>query len=95
MNLIFLLAFLLFLFALRIVEGSDVSLCDQKLLSLIFYLTVLCVSLLFGGQFLHLRKLFYTHFIKGRFRCFVKSDFFPMRLQKLFAVTNLAVLLIS
>ena len=48
MNLIFLLAFLLLLFALRIVEGSDISLRDQKLLSLIFYLTVLCVSLLFG-----------------------------------------------
>ena len=103
MNLIFLLVFLLLLFAFRIIEGSDISLRDQKLLSLIFYLTVLCVSLLFGGQdlcifyaqFLHLRKLFYTHFIKGRFRCFVKSDFFPMRLQKLFAVTNLAVLLIS
>ena len=103
MNLIFLLAFLLFLFALRIVEGSDVSLCDQKLLSLIFYLTVLCVSLLFGGQdlcifyaqVLHLRNLLYAQFVKGRFGCFVKSDFFPMRLQKLFAVTNLAVLLIS
>lgn len=93
----------LLLFSFRIVEGSDVSLCNQKLLSLIFYLTVLCVSLLFGGQdlcifyaqFLHLRNLLYAQFIKGRFSYFVKSDFFPMRLQKLFAVTNLAILLIS
>ena len=50
MNLIFLLVFLLLLFAFRIIEGSDISLRDQKLLSLIFYLTVLCVSLLFCGQ---------------------------------------------
>ena len=57
-----------------------------------FWRQDLCI---FYAQFLHLRKLFYAHFIKGRFGCFVKSDFFPMRLQKLFAVTNLAVLLIS
>ena len=50
MNLIFFLVFLLLLFAFRIVERSDISLRDQKLLSLIFYLTVLCVILLFGGQ---------------------------------------------
>ena len=38
MNLIFPLVFLLLLFAFHIIEGSDISLRDQKLLSLIFYL---------------------------------------------------------
>ena len=91
------------LFALCIVQGSDVSLGKQQFLRLVFRPAVFCIGPFlcikdFGvlyTEFFHLRQLLYSLCIKGGLGSLVDRDFLPMGFQKLFAVTGFAVLLVD
>lgn len=91
------------LFALCIVQGSDVSLSKQQFLRLVFRPAVFCIgpflcikdfSVLYTKLF-HLWQLLHSQCIKGGLGSFVDRDFLPMGFQKLFAVTGFAVLLVD